>query len=90
MAACRCPGLTQNRKDRLAEVVSPATLFNQPFQPVDFALPLANEDAGSYGFCSLCMSSGLQDQCLLLCLVPLTATGAQDAKSKNSRSSKTS
>lgn len=80
VAACRCPGLTQNRNDRLAEVVSPAPLCNQPFQPIDFALPLANEDTGSYGFCSPCMSSGLQDPCLLLCLVPLTATGAQDAK----------
>ena len=38
--------LTQSKKERLTEVVSPSTLCNQPFQPVDFTLPLANEDAG--------------------------------------------
>lgn len=42
--------LTQNKKERLTEVVSPSTFCNQPFQPVYFTLPLANEDTGFVWF----------------------------------------
>lgn len=47
--------LTQNKKETLAEVVSPATFCNQPFQPLDSALPLAHQEPGSVArmVCSL-------------------------------------
>lgn len=42
--------LTQNKKERLTEVISPSTFCNQPFQRVYFTLPLANEDIGFVWF----------------------------------------
>lgn len=89
--------LTQNKKETLAEVVSPATFCNQPFQPLDFALPLAHQEPGSVArmVCSLYSLLPVHElrtarRAAAPAPAPLTAAAAQDAKSKSDRKSKTS
>lgn len=80
--------ITQNQKERLTKVLSTSTFYiYYPSSLFVLHFLLLMKVLVLYGLWSPCVHSGLQDWCLFLCLLPLTAADAQDAESKNDRKS---